>query len=1082
MRTDAELLCAYAAAADPAAFEEIVRRHGPMVIRACARLLGNAHDAEDAAQAVFLVLARKAGSLGGSADVAGWLHGTARNAARWTARARHRRARHEQEAAMVMANAGRDGGRGAGGETSRSESLTHLDRELARLPAPERQAVILRHLEGRSQKEAAELAGCPENTLGSRAARGLERLRERLSCGGGPELSAGVLAGVLAGEAQALSSMTLLPSLLAVSRGIAASAAMAGGAGKASLIAEGVLKMMLWTKVKLVAVVVMAACLLGSAVPITVKVLAAAEPAKDEEARPDIAAAVPADALAFVRIAPRERWKKALAESTPGAVCREEEVSRLLAPAFEKIESVWDRTKAALAGKDNKTPLLITVLGWLDELHRAARGDMGMALLEVKANGEPVWLLAADIGDRADGLAAMLQDIHGEFGKLAPAKSEIAVYRGVGIASSSVDRGKTANVATGLPNMLCQARCRGLFLLSPERSAIEKAIDTIEKACPSFDGGTALKPSEGDLVTLGVNLAGIIKRERARGNMIVERGTLDTVTGAITGNLGTEVVIRNWQKMDALGLTAAKQLSFRLDFDKPLFREKLSLDVSEAKGLLSLLNEAQPADTARLAADAPADALLFVAARLPMEKAHDTLFKTLEAIAPREAEAGRQQLRLLKEQGLDVEALLDKSLTGEVALWAAMPPAGAGVIPEVVAVLRTKDNAAIEGVIQALARNSLNVFEAYRRARAEIGPEPQPPAIPANESPAAFRRRNEEDFKRQQDYRARLNALVAKYALETRERYHLEPIAYKGGELYALPQEHLGGIPFQVTALLLPGKVVFASSASAAKRAATPPAAGASLAGKPAFKDGLAKLDPGASAVYYLDMPRTFGLAYGAAAPFLSAGDPGNRLKKDWGLDPTLFPPPEAVSKHLLPEVGALHADSRGLRIENDGNVPTALLLASAAGYGITEALHNQRYTARIEFVSRQGIQIQSALQKYAVTHGNRFPDKLSDLYPRYVDSLAPFFPSGAVKTAADIDAQGAWEYLGRDRRKGDADRAVLFYEKGMPPDERIMVYRMDGSGSDGMTAGALARELEAQKNAPRPVQADQPKPPAEVF
>ena len=99
-RTDKELLDSYVADGDEPAFAELVARYHPMVYRTCWRLLGNDHDAEDAAQAAFLVLARKAGSLRQEGRLNGWLHRVARLTALEAVRKRAARERHQTEFAL----------------------------------------------------------------------------------------------------------------------------------------------------------------------------------------------------------------------------------------------------------------------------------------------------------------------------------------------------------------------------------------------------------------------------------------------------------------------------------------------------------------------------------------------------------------------------------------------------------------------------------------------------------------------------------------------------------------------------------------------------------------------------------------------------------------------------------------------------------------------------------------------------------------------------------------------------------------------------------------------------------------------
>jgi RNA polymerase sigma factor (sigma-70 family) len=272
MRTDADILADYLASGSEPAFAELVARHGPMIYRTCLRRLGDLHEAEDAAQTAFMVFVRRARDYRREVELGVWLHGIARRVAAEGLRSRSRRRRREEEATMIGATGGRKEAEGpwAGSAPEGCKALALLDDALAALPVLQRQAVMLRYLEGHSEQEAARLAGCPQGTLSQRASRGLERLRERLSRQG-VALSAAGLVGLLGAEAAAPLPSGLSVSIQAVCLGhAAASPAVAA-------LAKGVGKMMFWMKVKVVAAVVCAATAVGGGGVVTVRHLAAAE-------------------------------------------------------------------------------------------------------------------------------------------------------------------------------------------------------------------------------------------------------------------------------------------------------------------------------------------------------------------------------------------------------------------------------------------------------------------------------------------------------------------------------------------------------------------------------------------------------------------------------------------------------------------------------------------------------------------------------------------------------------------------------------------------------------------------------------
>src|SRR5262249_55553423 len=158
---------------DEATLATLVRRHGPMVWGVCRRVLHNYHDAEDAFQATFLVLVRKAASIASPGLLANWLYGVAHQTAlKARATAAKRRARERQVTEMPEP---------ALSERPLWDDLQPLlEKELSRLPDKYRVAIVLCDLEGKTRKEASRQLGVPEGTLAARLARGRGMLAKRL--------------------------------------------------------------------------------------------------------------------------------------------------------------------------------------------------------------------------------------------------------------------------------------------------------------------------------------------------------------------------------------------------------------------------------------------------------------------------------------------------------------------------------------------------------------------------------------------------------------------------------------------------------------------------------------------------------------------------------------------------------------------------------------------------------------------------------------------------------------------------------------------------------------------------------------
>lgn len=253
--SDPQLLDRFAQARDEAAFAQLVRRHGGMVLGVCRRLLGDAHAADDAFQATFLALASRPRAVRKQASLASWLHRVAYRVARRAGYQAGRRRAVERAAPVRTANDPLS-------EMSWREVREVLDTELQRLPERFRAPLVLCYLEGKTRDEAAQLLGWTTGTVKGRLERGRQMLERRL-VRRGITLSAGLLASLLTQNTSAA-----VPSVLAAK---AAEMAMsiAGGnvaiSAPATTMANAVLRELSLRHLRFVATMFLVGCLVAAA-------------------------------------------------------------------------------------------------------------------------------------------------------------------------------------------------------------------------------------------------------------------------------------------------------------------------------------------------------------------------------------------------------------------------------------------------------------------------------------------------------------------------------------------------------------------------------------------------------------------------------------------------------------------------------------------------------------------------------------------------------------------------------------------------------------------------------------------------
>ncbi|HEX5273187.1 MAG TPA: sigma-70 family RNA polymerase sigma factor, partial [Gemmataceae bacterium] len=308
---DRALLDRFARQRDGEAFAALVRRHGPMVLAVCRRLLRHAPDADDAFQAVFLLLVRKAASLRRPEQLGPWLHGVARRVA-LKARALGSRRREEPLTESPAVSAPDD--------LLWRDLRPVLDDAIRSLPMKYRAPVVLCYLEGMTHAEAARHLGCPPGTLATRLSRAREQLRARL-VRRGVTLSAGVLAAALAGGAEA----SLPPALVGgVLRAVVSPSSIPS---HVAALTEGVCKAMFVEKLRFAVMALVTAAAAG-AIILGYRSTAAEPPAPPAVASPPAERLTPPDDRAETSTTTRSKNFEVTAPTA--------RIARLIAEAAER--------------------------------------------------------------------------------------------------------------------------------------------------------------------------------------------------------------------------------------------------------------------------------------------------------------------------------------------------------------------------------------------------------------------------------------------------------------------------------------------------------------------------------------------------------------------------------------------------------------------------------------------------------------------------------------------------------------------------------------------------------------------------
>jgi uncharacterized protein (TIGR03435 family) len=253
---DIELLREFAERDSQAAFAKLVERHINLIYSTALRAVGNAHAAQEISQAVFIILARKAKSLGAKTILSGWLYQTTRLTAANYMRTEVRRQKHEQEAYMQSTL-------NESGSEAWLQIAPILDDAMSKLGPKDRDAIVLRFFENKNLNEIGAAIGASEDAAKMRVSRALEKLRKFFSKRG-VALTAAIIAGAVSSNSVQAAPVGLTISIVAAAKGSAVTASTL-------TLVKGALKIMAWSKVKTAIVVCVGVLLAAGTITIAVK-------------------------------------------------------------------------------------------------------------------------------------------------------------------------------------------------------------------------------------------------------------------------------------------------------------------------------------------------------------------------------------------------------------------------------------------------------------------------------------------------------------------------------------------------------------------------------------------------------------------------------------------------------------------------------------------------------------------------------------------------------------------------------------------------------------------------------------------